>query len=552
MAAPPPNRYNALRLSRPVATLVLLSLLTFFLGLGRPAIGDTDEGFYAEASREMVQSGDWLTPHYNFTDRWQKPILYYWLTAATYLITGPTEWSARAWSALSGLGLVLLTFFASRRMTSREDTAFLAGAIVATCYGYFFMARQALPDLPLAFFITLTIWSVLEHRWRLAAVAAALGFLMKGPVALVLPAIVLVPIWWHERTWPRASDLAWSACIFLVIGMPWYVAMALQHGSPYLQSFFVGDNLERFATTRFNGPRFVLYYVPIVVGGLMPWAMYLLVLPWRRARAVISRREPLMPHEWRLAAWTLAPLLFYTVSVGKQPRYILPVLPPLAMLLAQSIASRVRTPAGATTDRSRGLAMATWLTAALLLAIAGLLTRARPLFISAYPALTIIGLVAIVVSALALGAIAFTRAWTRLPAALTTMAAVALLTAQFGAFAGRRPEAVEQMNALIQAHRTSEEVGEYQVFVRNLVFYARHPQIDLPTDEAAVSFMQAPRRALLVVRAEDAQRIEQAAGMTFRRLGEVRYVDTANIKLRTVLWPDADRDVDRVLLLANQ
>ena len=66
-------------------------MLTFFLGLGRPAITDSDEGFYAEAAREMVESGDWLTPHFNYSDRWQKPVLYYWLTAATYLVAGPTE-----------------------------------------------------------------------------------------------------------------------------------------------------------------------------------------------------------------------------------------------------------------------------------------------------------------------------------------------------------------------------------------------------------------------------------------------------------------------------
>ena len=71
---------------RAILTLTLISVCTFFLGLGRPAISDSDEAFYAEAAREMVEGGDWLTPHFNFEERWQKPILYYWLTAATYVV----------------------------------------------------------------------------------------------------------------------------------------------------------------------------------------------------------------------------------------------------------------------------------------------------------------------------------------------------------------------------------------------------------------------------------------------------------------------------------
>ena len=153
-----------------LTTLLLLCFFTFFLGLGRQAITDADEAFYAEASREMVESGDWLTPRFNYQNRWEKPVLYYWLTAATYLVTGPTEFAARLWSALSGVGLVLLAWGIARHVTGRLDVAWLAGAIVATSFGYFAMARAALPDLPLTFCITLGIWAALR-----AADAAGTG-----------------------------------------------------------------------------------------------------------------------------------------------------------------------------------------------------------------------------------------------------------------------------------------------------------------------------------------------------------------------------------------
>ncbi|HYN65076.1 MAG TPA: glycosyltransferase family 39 protein, partial [Candidatus Limnocylindrales bacterium] len=460
---------------RSILTLALICCFTFFLGLGRPAISDSDEGFYAEAAREMVEGGDWLTPHFNYEERWQKPVLYYWLTAVTYVVAGPSEWAARWWSALSGLGLVLLTWAAARRMTTRDaardEAGWLAGAIVATCYGYFAMARLALPDLPLTFFITLTIWSALENRWIVAGIAAGLGLLMKGPVALAVPVMVLAPIWWRERrTTPiRAQDLAVAAAVCALVGLPWYGAMTFRHGAEYLQSFFVGDNLERFATNRFNEPRAIWFYLPILIGGMLPWSLYLVTLPWRSVVRVARRQRRLTDAEWRLLLWAFVPLLFFTISIGKQPRYILPVLPPLAILLARSIAMRTRNVDAAAHS---GLAVATWGTAALYAVLAILLYRAKPLFITAYPTLTLIGVALIAASALVHAWIAASRHWRRLPAIAAICAAVLLISVQFGTLAGTRSEPVEEMAALVRAHRISDEpVGTYQVFVRNLVFY---------------------------------------------------------------------------------
>lgn len=500
----------------------------------------------------MVEGGDWLTPHFNYEERWQKPALYYWVTAATYVVAGPSEWGARWLSALSGLGLVLLTWAAARRVTARDDAAWLAGAIAATCYGYFAMARLALPDLPLTFFITLAIWSALERRWVVAGIAAGLGLLTKGPVALVIPGIVLAPIWWRERrvTPLRMRDLATAGVVCALVGLPWYGAMALRHGAAYLQSFLVGDNLERFATDRFNEPRAIWFYLPILIGGMLPWSLYLVALPWRSATSVARRLRRLTDMEWRLLLWAFVPLVFFSISIGKQPRYILPVLPPLAILLARSITRRT---AAAGTDRNSGLAVATWGTAALYAALAILLYRATPLFITAYPTLTWIGVALIATCAVGLAWTAASRQWRRLPLMATTCAAVLLLSLQFGALAGTRPEPVEQMAALVRTHRTSaERLGAYQVFVRNLVFYTRFKQVDLFNEGLALDFLKSPDRVLLVVRATDLPRLEAIAGVTARVLGQARYLDAANIRLRTLLSPIPEQDVEAVLLVTNR
>jgi 4-amino-4-deoxy-L-arabinose transferase-like glycosyltransferase len=548
---------------RALVSLLLLSSLTFLLGLGRQAITDSDEAFYAEASREMVESNDWLTPHFNYEERWQKPILYYWFTAAAFAGTDVTEFMARFGSALSGIGLTLLTWGAARRLMGDERGAWISGAIAATCYGYFAMARFALPDLPLALFITATIWCAMRATDRaetvpaswaaLAGLSAGLGFLTKGPLAVVIPTIVLVPIWWRERRHVdlRPSNFALALLLFALAGLPWYVAMWLEHGTPYLQSFFVADNLERFATTRYNDVRALWYYVPILLGGLLPWTVFLLVLPWRPLRDLWRRRRRLTIVEWRLLIWTLAPLLLFTASIGKQPRYILPVLPPIAMMLGVGISNRLEAADEPTAGRE--LTIATLMTAAMFALMAVLLYRARILFLSAHPALTLSGIALVCTAAIALAITAVSRAWRRLPAVMALSAAVLWLTLEFGAFAGRRPEAVEEIAALIHANRLGgEPIGEYNAFVRNLPFYTRISQLQIIDDDSAVAFLRSNDRVFLVLQHGDVERLKTASGVPLKTIGQVTYWNTAGVRLRTLLAPSPEQDLDTVVLVSNR
>jgi 4-amino-4-deoxy-L-arabinose transferase-like glycosyltransferase len=285
---------------RSTIPVVLLAALSFFAGLGRGAIGDNDEAFYAESAREMVESGNWLTPHFNYEPRFQKPALYYWLTASLFAVVGPDEFAARFFAGLAGVGLVLVTTACGRRWYD-ESVGLLAGAIAATSFGYFALARMSLPDLPLACCVTVTIWAsfvaTLERernprKWLLlAAAAAALGFLVKGPLALVLPAIVVLPILLMERRSynVQLSDLVLAGALFLAIALPWYLVMWMTHGTEYLSGFFIGDNFERFATDRFNDPRPWWFYLPILAGGLLPWTP--LMLTWLSPVGQFFRRR---------------------------------------------------------------------------------------------------------------------------------------------------------------------------------------------------------------------------------------------------------------------
>ncbi len=548
--------------------LLVLAALTFFVGLGRGAITDADEAFYTESALEMVESGDWLTPHYNYEVRFQKPVLYYWLTAVTYQIAGTSETAARWWAAMAGLGLVLMTAACARRWYD-EETGWLAGAIVATNFGYFTLARMALPDLPLTFLITLSIWTGLvctlepprsPMRWiAAAAFALGLGFLMKGPVGVVVPAIVIVPILLIERRSLnlRPAQLLVGALIVVAVAAPWYVAMWMTHGNAYLESFFVGDNFERFATDRFNDPRPWSFYLPVVAGGLLPWTPLCLV--WLRPiRELFTRRRASGVVEVRLLLWALLPLAFFTLSVGKQPRYVLPVLPPLAILLAASIVERTRDWRGldgtrTRTSRSAAIVFGSALCGVFLMAVAVLLYRARPLVITLAPVYTVASALVIGVAGMVVILVAFSRAWRSAPWALALSAAVTFAALQYGALSSGGDDSVRQMARAVAEHRVNgEEVGTYSVFVRNLVFYAHVPTVDVITDDQAEQFLKHTDRTLLVAPAEVVERLERERGVAVRRLAELPYVNVAGLRVGTLLQPDPDRDITRVLLVSNR
>jgi 4-amino-4-deoxy-L-arabinose transferase-like glycosyltransferase len=548
--------------------LLLLAAVTFFAGLGRGAITDSDEAFYADSAREMVASGDWITPHYNYEPRFQKPVLYYWLTAAASVVSGTSEMAARFWAAMAGLGLVLVTAAAGRRWYD-ESTGLLAGAIVATNFGYFSIGRMALPDLPLAFCITLAIWAALvatleqERSPRkfvlLASLALGLGFLTKGPVGLIVPLIVIVPVLMIERRSIALtpSDIVLGFIVMVGVAVPWYVAMWFRHGNEYLQGFFIGDNFERFATDRFNDPRPWWFYFPIVAGGLLPWTP--LALVWLGPLTqFVRRRRDIGTIDLRLLLWAALPLAFFSLSVGKQPRYILPVLPPLALLLASSIVERTQEWRGLDGARSRprratGVVVGSLLSGVFFMVLGGLLYRVQPLLINVAPIFTQVAAGLIVFAGAVIVLVALSSQWRMAPVVIALAAAVTLPALQFGGLSSGGEDTVRQMARLVQEQRTAHEaVGTYRVFVRNLVFYAHTKTTDIITDDQAFDFLSQQKRALLVAPADIIDRLERERGLSLVRIAELPYFNEAGVRVRTLLWPDPSRDLTRVVLVANR
>jgi len=567
--------------STRVSLLVLLCVLTFFVGLGRPAITDSDEAFYAEAAREMVAGGDWITPHYNGQYRFEKPVLYYWLAALAYLGAGVSELAARVPSAVAGLVLVLTTYACARRWYD-EATGLLAGAITATSFGYVAVARQALPDLMLACFITLATWTALvalaaprslgpdprRRQWLFVAGAAlAGGLLTKGPVGVALPAIVVGPLalWrcWAQRTshpdgiralvTRLALDVGLLALVCLLLAAPWFVIMTATHGLAYLDRFFVDENVQRFVTDRYNAPRPLWYYLPIVVGGLVPWSPLMLVW-WQPIRRVAQRARRLQSVEVWLGVWALAPLLFYSVSIGKQPRYILPILPPLAVLLARGILRRlaalrshVQSP-----RRDRLLGVAGALSGTVLVLFGVFVYRAQSLLAGVSGATVLTGAVLLVVSGLGVSVVAVSSRQRLIPAAIVVASIVSTLSVQYVVLSRPGPEPVEEMAALLQvAGPQSVPYGRYRVFIRNLLFYTGRPHVDLVSEEHVRAFLESTDPVLCVIGEADLQQV-RADGVVAHELGRVTYLNTGSLTLRTLIWPDPQTDLETVVLVTNR
>jgi 4-amino-4-deoxy-L-arabinose transferase-like glycosyltransferase len=453
----------------------------------------------------------------------------------------------------------------------------VSGAVVGTSFGLVPIARQSLPDVPLAFFVSLGVWSVIQavslastpasgvagprlsrRAWLLIASAAtALGVLTKGPVALVLPAAVIIPVVLWERHVERAAhrayrlpvtlaDLGLATIVFCAISVPWYAAVTREEGVGYLHQFLVGENIDRFSTSRYNTWR-GWDYVPIVVGGLLPWSAYGLL--WVRSGLdVLAGRRRLTIVDIHLLAWALAPLAFFFVSVGSQPRYILPCLVPLSILLGRTVAARL----GA---RDRLFNIATVLAGAVIAASGGLMWRAGPVLEAAGGTWSGVG-ASVVVAAGVLVVLSVFVLPRRLIPALTAMGgAAALFVFEQTFIAPGRPEPVEVIAEAARNAGLSSSVCACGAFARSLNFYTHAPTAIVNTDdegEEVIGFLAAPERLLAVVDAKTLGVVERRLGRRLTRLREVSYLNTS-LWQRPSFLVNPDRSaVQQVFLISSR
>ena len=363
---------------RPVLAVAVSSLWLLVIGwiafgwnLGNVGLIDETEPLFAEASRQMFVTGDWITPFFNGETRFDKPALIYWCQAIAYAIVGVNEWAVRIPSVLAAMGIIALAFYTVQWSFAKKDeleqvsnlprryfTAAIAAALMALNPEMIVWGRAGVSDMLLngcigstllCFFlgyaqnnspIVIAKWQ-LPNKWYLACYVLIAGaILTKGPVGIVLPGLIMIAFalyvgeFW--QLWREMRPILGMG-IVLALSLPWYVLVTWRNGWNFINAFFIYHNLERF-TEVVNGhsaPWF--FYFLVVLLGFAPYSVY---IPASIARVKFWQRSHWLKQERSqqlglfACLWFLSVFCFFTISVTKLPSYVLPLMPAAAILVA--------------------------------------------------------------------------------------------------------------------------------------------------------------------------------------------------------------------------
>jgi 4-amino-4-deoxy-L-arabinose transferase-like glycosyltransferase len=318
-----------------VRTLLLILFgVAAFWGFWSYGLFDLDEGIYAAALTEMRLRGDWLVPTYDGSPFFEKPILQYWV-ANSFLSMGVRgETALRLGSVLASLGTVWLLFgFARKRW---GDTAAWTSAAVLLCSPLFLgVGRMFMPDALLLFFLTsslLACWHSVEEGsawWRIASCKLlGIAVLAKGPMALGVFLLTVAVFAWKCRDQRPRLRGGWllGVLAFSFIVAIWYGPVLIREGAGFFQEFVIRQNIGRLLGQDLAHRAGVWFYVPVVIVAMAPFSWILLWV--YRARG----DDPLTKFLW---IWATVVFVLFSLAGSKLPHYILPVLPPLALLIGR-------------------------------------------------------------------------------------------------------------------------------------------------------------------------------------------------------------------------
>ena len=334
---------SALHPGKILLLLIIYGLL-WFGTLNYRHLIPSDEGRYAEMAREMLVTGDWVTPRYNGYQYFEKPPLQVWATAVTFQVFGIGDWQARLWTALTGFLTILAIGFTGARIYNAR-VGWLAAVVLASSPMWVISGHFNSLDMGLSAFLVAALCSLLlaqtshnkssSRNWMwLCWFFMALATLSKGLIGVAIPAMVFIVYSVSAGDWKIWTRLRLfsGSILFLIVTAPWFVLVSIRN-PVFLEFFFIHEHLQRFTQDAHSRTGPLYYFIPLLLIGLLPWVLQLpgaLIQGW-------NERKPSFSSTWLLVCWSVVIFAFFSVSQSKLPGYIIPIFPALALLIAKRL-----------------------------------------------------------------------------------------------------------------------------------------------------------------------------------------------------------------------
>jgi 4-amino-4-deoxy-L-arabinose transferase-like glycosyltransferase len=336
-------RLESLLLSPWVLGLAVAS--SFFATLGGLPLFDLDEGAFTEATREMLASGNFLATYLDGRPRFDKPVLTYWLQAASASLFGFNEFALRLPSALASTAWALCLFRFARQFIDRVSAA-VAMLVMVTTLAVTIIGKAAIADALLNLWLALAMFDIYRYSQQPAQALVlrvylwmGLGLLTKGPVAVFFP-LVVSSLYFLSRgefaDYRRAiiSPAGWL--VLLVVALPGYLAAYIDQGNAFLEGFFLHHNLGRFSSTMQSHGGNITYYLLSLPLSLLPFTGWFLRVIGRWRKALTDTLDRFL---W---LWFLSVFVFFSLSQTQLPHYLLYGCTPLFILMAKYRETLVR------------------------------------------------------------------------------------------------------------------------------------------------------------------------------------------------------------------
>lgn len=318
--------------------LFMAAAVLLFAGNGSLLVTDSVESNYALTAKEMVLSGDWLSPQIYGHYWYDKPIFFYWLTALAYKIFGFTEFASRFFPALFGLGGLALVAWGGSKLDN-ERSGFCSALVLLSSVEFFLISKSVITDAVLfCFFSATLLFFYLGYRdgkasyWYIMYAAAGFSVLTKGPIGVLLPGLIITLFLLWQRDWRvlKRMHLASGTLLCLAVAVPWYAAMYSLHGSDFINTFFGTHNFLRATVSEHPRDDVFYYYALVNLLALFPWSG---LVPWTVYKWQQAGRPKLTEQQRFLLLWALVVFVFFQCMATKYLTYTYPLLFPASLLL---------------------------------------------------------------------------------------------------------------------------------------------------------------------------------------------------------------------------